>query len=162
MVRLLLVSLALTALTVLIHAMGTMRIVLQIAAARKRLWLVSKTLNMNPWVIYMVCLLMLLHITEIGAWAAMFRIIGLLPDFETALYFSMTSYTTVGYGDVVLSGPWRLLGPVESVVGVLMLGWSTGVMVAVLTRLFTLRFFSFLSLPDSSLEPPEKEAIRHE
>jgi hypothetical protein len=47
---------------------------------------------------------------------------------ETAAYFSLTSYTTVGYGDIPL--PWRLLGPLEAAVGVLMLGWSTGMLVA--------------------------------
>lgn len=59
---------------------------------------------------------------EVGAWA----------DLETAVYFSLTSYTTVGYGDVVLPPPWRLLGPLEAAVGVLMRGWSTGILVAVI------------------------------
>jgi hypothetical protein len=59
-----------------------------------------------------------------------------LPDFETAIYFSLTSYTTVGYGDVVLPASWRILGPVEAGVGILMFGWSTGIMVTALTRIY--------------------------
>jgi hypothetical protein len=59
-----------------------------------------------------------------------------LPDLETAAYFSLTCYTTVGYGDVVLPEPWRLLGPLEAAVGVLMLGWSTGVLVAVIGLMY--------------------------
>jgi hypothetical protein len=65
-------------------------------------------------------------------WALFFRVVAGLDDFESAAYFSLTSYTTVGYGDVVLRGPWRLLGPLEAAVGVLMLGWSTGILVAVI------------------------------
>ena len=69
-------------------------------------------------------------------WAAFFVLIGALPDIELAMYFSLTSYTTVGYGDVLLPEPWRLLGPLEAAVGVLMLGWSTGILVAVIGQLF--------------------------
>jgi hypothetical protein len=69
-------------------------------------------------------------------WAASFAIGDVLPDFETALYFSLTSYTTVGYGDVVPPIPWRLLGPIEAAVGILMLGWSTSIIVAAVQRLY--------------------------
>jgi hypothetical protein len=65
-------------------------------------------------------------------WALFFVAVGGLPDLETALYFSLTSYATLGYGDVVLPEPWRLLGPIEATVGTLMLGWSTGILVAVI------------------------------
>jgi voltage-gated potassium channel Kch len=73
--------------------------------------------------------LLLLHIAEALVWALFYVLAGALPDLETAAYFSLTSYTTVGYGDVVLPEAWRLLGPIEAAVGVLMLGWSTGILV---------------------------------
>jgi hypothetical protein len=76
--------------------------------------------------------LLLLHIVEAAVWALFFRLVGGLPDLESAAYFSLTSYTTVGYGDVVLPARWRLLGPIEAAVGVLMLGWSTGILVTVI------------------------------
>ncbi len=72
-------------------------------------------------------------------WAAAFVIVGMLPDFETALYFSLKSYTTVGYGDVLPPQAWRLVGPLEAAVGVLMLGVSTGFIVAAVQRIFTER-----------------------
>ena len=58
--------------------------------------------------------LLLLHLAEAVVWALFYVLVGALPDLETAVYFSLTSYTTVGYGDVVLPEPWRLLGPIEA------------------------------------------------
>jgi voltage-gated potassium channel len=80
--------------------------------------------------------LLLLHLAEAMVWALFFLLIGLLPDLEAAAYFSLTSYTTVGYGDLLLKEPWRLLGPIEAAVGILMLGWSTGILVALITRIY--------------------------
>ena len=75
---------------------------------------------------------LLLHLAEAIVWALFLVWIGGLPDLETAMYFSLTSYTTVGYGDVLLSPRWRLLGPIEAAAGVLMLGGSTGILIAVI------------------------------
>ena len=87
--------------------------------------------------------LLLLHLAEAVVWALFYWLVGGLPDLESATYFSLTSYTTVGYGDVVLPEPWRLLGPLEAAVGVLMLGWSTGVIVAVIGTIYRQLFGSF-------------------
>ena len=76
-------------------------------------------------------------------WGLFYLAVGVVPDVETAAYFSLTSYTTVGYGDVLLAAPWRLLGPIESAVGILMLGWSTGILVAVIGRVYGRLFHQF-------------------
>jgi hypothetical protein len=57
--------------------------------------------------------IVLLHLAETAIWAWFYFVRDLFPDFETALYFSLTSYSTVGFGDVVLPKSWRLLGGVE-------------------------------------------------
>jgi voltage-gated potassium channel len=75
-----------------------------------------------------------LHIVEVLLWTAFYRW-KCLPALEPAFYFSITSYSTVGYGDVLLPPFWRLLGPVESVTGVLMCGLSGGLLFALVTRL---------------------------
>ena len=75
-----------------------------------------------------------LHLLHIVLWTAFYHW-QCFPSWETAFYFSTSSYTTVGYGDVVLSQRWRTLGPVESVVGVLMSGLSVSVLFAIMTRL---------------------------
>ena len=59
-----------------------------------------------------------------------------MPDMATAVYFSAVTYTTTGYGDVVLPPGRRLDGGVEALTGILMCGWSTGFFVAVVNRLY--------------------------
>ncbi len=64
-----------------------------------------------------------LHLLEILLWAGFYRWLC-FPLWESAFYFSAASYATVGYGDIVLPHMWRTLGPVESIIGVLMCGLS--------------------------------------
>src|ERR1700731_3340748 len=75
-----------------------------------------------------------LHGVVILLWASCYRWLC-LPSWESASYFSASSYATVGYGDVVLPKTWRMLGPLESIVGVLMCGLSVSVLFAIATRL---------------------------
>ena len=79
------------------------------------------------------------HLTQIALWAMAFLMVGAISDFGTAFYYSAENYTALGYGDVVLSGTWRLLGPLEAINGLLLFGLSTGVMFAVMSRLITNR-----------------------
>ena len=59
-----------------------------------------------------------------------------MPDLPTGLYFSAVTYTTTGYGDLVLPREWRLVGGVEALTGILMCGWSTGFFFVVVSRMF--------------------------
>jgi hypothetical protein len=75
-----------------------------------------------------------LHGIVILLWASCYRWLC-FPSWESAFYFSASSYATVGYGDVVLASKWRLLGPLESMVGMLMSGVSIGLLFAAVTHL---------------------------
>jgi voltage-gated potassium channel len=77
---------------------------------------------------------LVLHGIVILLWASCYRWLC-LPSWETAFYFSASSYATVGYGDVILPSKWRLLGPLESMVGMLMSGVSIGLLFAAVTHL---------------------------
>jgi voltage-gated potassium channel len=79
-------------------------------------------------------LIIVLHFLQIFLWSVFYRWYC-LPSWESAFYFSASSYSTVGYGDVVLPRVWRLLGPVESITGVLMCGISVSFLLAVATKL---------------------------
>jgi hypothetical protein len=75
------------------------------------------------------------HLAQIGLWAVALLTVGEISTFEKAFYYSAENYTALGYGDIVLSERWRLLGPLEAVNGLLLLGLSTSVMFAVMNRL---------------------------
>lgn len=79
--------------------------------------------------------LFLLHAIEIWLYAAFYVVVRALPGLEDALYFSTASYTTVGYGDVVLNSEWRVVGAIESANGIILLGWSTAFFVAIVGRI---------------------------
>ncbi|HZP23665.1 MAG TPA: potassium channel family protein [Terriglobales bacterium] len=79
--------------------------------------------------------MMVLHGLVILLWAGFYRL-RCFPSWELAFYFSGSTYATVGYGDVTLPYNWRLLGPLESMTGVLMCGVSVSILFAVVTRLF--------------------------
>jgi voltage-gated potassium channel len=135
MILLLLFAFGLTCATVLIHALGTWEAIVYLAGVWSQRKRNQGFLATELQIVRVVSVMLLLHLVEAGVWAGFYRISGVLPELETAIYFSITSYTTVGYGDVVLLPPWRLLGPIEAAVGILMFGWSTAIIVAVVTRI---------------------------
>lgn len=89
----------------------------------------------SPWqdivLLSAVMLLTLLgNFVQMIIWATLFLVLGQFGDFATALYHSAVNFVTLGYGDLVMSGRWRLLGPLEAANGILMFGLSTAVMTA--------------------------------
>ena len=79
------------------------------------------------------------HLTQIALWAAAFLLCGQVSTLETAFYLSAQSYTALGYGDVLLSERWRLLGPLEAINGLLFFGLSTAVLFAIMSQLIAHR-----------------------
>ena len=79
-----------------------------------------------------------LHLIQIVVWAFIYAWRDAMPDFPTAAYFSAVTYTTTGYGDLVLPEEWRLVGGVEALTGILMCGLSTGMFFAVFSDIFGL------------------------
>ena len=73
----------------------------------------------------------MLHVIEISLWGLFYFFVGS----QTAFYFSGVTYTTVGYGDVVLPERWQLVGAIEGLTGILMCGLSTGFFFAIVNRL---------------------------
>lgn len=76
---------------------------------------------------------------QVMIWALLFMLLGEFSDPETALYFSAVNFSTLGYGDIVMSDRWRLLGPLESFNGILMFGVSTAMMTAAVNVLIRQR-----------------------
>ena len=71
---------------------------------------------------------------EVWIWAGFYWLLDMLPDFETALYFSTVTFSTIGYGDIVPNVGWRLFAALEGINGLLLIGWSTAYLIAAGTR----------------------------
>ncbi len=80
------------------------------------------------------------HLIEIALWAVLFVICGEFQEFGIAYYHSAVNYTTLGYGDVIMTPSWKLLGPLEAADGSLLFGVSTAVIFAVILRLVQAKF----------------------
>ena len=85
-------------------------------------------------VVRLTMALVVLQGLQVLLWACCYRWLC-FQSWETALYFSASSYSTVGYGDIILPSKWRMLGPIESIIGVLICGVSVSLLVAIVTRL---------------------------
>jgi hypothetical protein len=128
----------LVAATVVIHAGGLAALY---TSLMKRHAALPTSFWPMTWLLISVALaLLLIHAIEIAVWALFFLWAGLLPDAESAFYFSGVTYATVGYGDLVLPQAWRIFGPIEGLTGILMCGLSTGFFFAILVRVFGARF----------------------
>jgi hypothetical protein len=95
------------------------------------------------------------HLIVIALWAVVILVIGEMATFEKAFYVSAENYTALGYGDIVLSERWRLLGPLEAINGLLLFGVSTAVMFAVLNRLIASRLHVTLGNLDETASSQE-------
>jgi len=73
---------------------------------------------------------------EALAWASVYLAFGALKGLEQALYFSLVTFTTLGYGEIVLDERWRLLASFEAANGIIMFGWSTAIVMAVVHRVY--------------------------
>ncbi len=80
-----------------------------------------------------------MHLTQIALWAVILLACGEISTFEKAFYLSAQNYTALGYGDVILSERWRLLGPLEAINGLLLFGLSTALLFAVMSHLIANR-----------------------
>ena len=130
------VAAAIVSVCLLIHMAGILLMAEWLLQKREHL---ERNTSRRHFAMLMVMLfagIMLLHLTQTSLWAVFYYAQGLFSDFETSLYFSMVSFTTIGYGDVLLPRRWRLLGVIEGISGVLLCGVSTAFIFAVINAMF--------------------------
>ena len=83
-----------------------------------------------------VLLMFLVSVIEVLVWSVSYLWLGAIDGFEKATYFSMVTFTTLGYGDIVLSEQWRLLASFEAANGIIMFGWTTAIVLAAVQRIY--------------------------
>jgi len=130
----LMVALLLMSTCVFIHALG-LAVALRWLRRRRIPDIQRATLRVVGWLICIAAWVILLHLAQILVWATAYVGYEVMPDLATATYFSAVTYTTTGYGDLVLPPGWRVMGGVEALTGILMCGLSTGLFFALFAKL---------------------------
>ena len=120
--------------TVLIHTVGLIGVTRLMNYVRAWFRLHRHEAGRTVAMIATVLALFVVHSVEIWLWALAYLTLGALSNIDTAIYFSITTFATIGYGDVVLSHDWRLLGSLEGISGLILIGWSIAYLVAASTR----------------------------
>lgn len=121
--------------TVLIHLSGLLALLWVLGRATQGLPKDKSRIHNGGIILAAVLGLFALHAVEIWFYALLYMLLGAIKGFEKALYFSTTTYTTIGYGDVLMVEHWRILGAIEGANGIILLGWSTAFLVSVVQRL---------------------------
>jgi hypothetical protein len=133
MLRQLLVSIAVSGCNIAIHAI-VMAAVLWAARVADERATSRQSLRLVAVMIATVSVLMTAHIVEVIVWSLAYMMVGAAPPGTDFIYFAFVNYTTLGYGDVTPIERWQLLGPMTAMNGVLLFGWSTAVIFAVLRK----------------------------
>lgn len=139
-------------LTVVVHFAGLLLLMWLLRARGHRFRAHESAVGQGAAIVFVVLGLVGIHTVEIWLYALLYFIQGALPDFESALYFSTTSFTTIGYGDLVLDKQWRLVSAIEGANGLLLFGWSTAFLFSVTARMRTLEH-DWLEHPSSERRP---------
>ncbi len=130
----LLVGATVTVLTIFIHAASGRAMVALVVRAFRR-GVAGVAFGTDVVVIAFAAMTLLTaHLLEVMVWAAALMLCGEFHGLGPAFYHSAVNYTTLGYGDIVMSARWRLMGPLEALDGMLMVGISTAALFAIIQR----------------------------
>lgn len=129
------VATAMVALTVGIHFFGLVVLLRMLRQRGDRFRAHESVLGQGALVLFVVFGIFAVHTLEIWAYATFYYAVGALSDFEQALYFSTVSFSSLGYGDILLSRQWRLVAAIEGMNGLVLVGWSTAFLLSLMARL---------------------------
>jgi hypothetical protein len=132
-------GLGMMTLTIIIHALFMVSGAKMAEWHRARFGLVKKEMTRVIKLSALTVWMFLAVVLEALIWALLYLfdpLVTALPDMETAFYFSMVTFTTLGYGDVVLSGPWRMLASIQAANGVIIFGWTTALIFFFIQKIY--------------------------
>lgn len=113
----------------LIHGAGLDRIVHHFKKRSQALQARRRSPHLASLIFSFSILLMLfLHIIELAIWGAVMWWVGLISNLRDSIYFSANTYTTIGYGRMILPENWRELSPIIAISGLFTFAWTTGQM----------------------------------
>ena len=126
-------------LTFCIHGIFTLLIVVVTRRAAEATRRKSLMVRLFALFSFTMTALMCAHVIEIAVWTAYYAVAGIEVKQVSLFEFAFENYTALGYGDVVADEEWRLTGPITSLNGLLLVGWSVAVIFEVL-RMAELQF----------------------
>ena len=85
-------------------------------------------------IVICVLFVMAVQTVNVWVWGLTFYFAGVFSELEPSLYFSLVSFSTLGFGDIVLDEKWRMLSGLAAANGLLSFGWSTAYMVELVRR----------------------------
>jgi len=130
-------SVPLIVLTVLIHVIGlglfNVKMVQVLTVVKdRRYFIYAFALGIAITTIWAI----LLHAIEAGIWAAAYRLLGALPDSKSAILYSLSAITTYGHSELFLTERWRLMGALEALNGIILIGLTTALMYGLIQRVW--------------------------
>lgn len=132
------VATGMVALTVAVHFFGLVALLYFLRRRGERFRARESMIGQGALVVFVVFGIFALHSVQIWLYALLYLLVGALPDFESALYFSTVAFSSLGFGDVLLSRQWRLVSAIEGVNGLILIGWSTAFLLSLMARLRSL------------------------
>jgi hypothetical protein len=122
--------------TTAIHTIGMMmalQLIKRQEGAQKSRWLRKTNIHLVSGIVLMM---FFVSLAEVLIWACTYLALRASEGLEQAVYFSMVTFTTLGYGDVLLDERWRLLASFEAANGIIMFGWTTAIVIAAVQRIY--------------------------
>ena len=121
--------------TTVIHAFAMRLVIYGSEQAHAERWKLRRDWTRIILTAALVLMMFLAGVLEAVIWAWTYVTVGVFESFEPALYFSLVTFTTVGFGDIVLDPSWRLLSAIEAANGMIMFGWTTALIFWFVQRL---------------------------
>ena len=128
-------SAALVMATVLVHFFGILSLLYILRRHGRNFPIQESVLHQGLAILFVLLSLFIIHGLEIWFYALVYFALGALKDFDTALYFSTSTFSSLGYGDVVLLPKWRMLGAIEAPNGLILIAWSTAFLISLMNRM---------------------------
>jgi voltage-gated potassium channel Kch len=132
MIRNIAMAAVLMVLTTAVHAVCTAVVVDFVRGSRAERWGRGSRIGETSQLAALILMFFVAALIEVSIWATAYLALGAVTGGERALYFSMVTFTTLGYGDVVVEGTWRLLASFQAANGIILFGWTTALLVAVI------------------------------
>ena len=121
--------------TTVIHAGGISLVVLAVQSHERNVVYRHPLAKLRA-ISRIVLLMFFLTLIEMVLWGCVYLYVGAIDTLEEALYFSTVTFTTLGYGDILLDSSWRLMAAFEAANGIIIFGISTAVVVATVQRIY--------------------------